>query len=70
MIDDAIMNSIFPNLGKGQTTKGAEYDRIKAAMDEAKAHGASAEKLQRFQDTLDNLKKGMNDAEKASIGMS
>jgi len=37
-------------------------------MEEAKAHGASAEKIQRFQNTLDDLKKTMNAEELASIG--
>lgn len=57
----------LPDVGKGQTGKGEEYKRIAANMEEARAHGASAQKLQRFQETLDNLYKGMTDEEKASI---
>jgi hypothetical protein len=36
-------------------------------MEEARQHGASSDKLQRFQRTLDDLKSGMTEAERAQI---
>jgi tape measure domain-containing protein len=67
VVGDALIKKYLPDLGKGQTIKGEEYRRIQASEEQARLQGASPAKLARFQETLDNLFKGMNKAEQESV---